>query len=83
MASKTIIVTLSQGLTQQLSAKMISSLSSLDCTVFIQQESKRINAKSILGVISLALQKNDVISLIAEGPDAERALEIVEKYLKA
>ncbi|WP_411953986.1 HPr family phosphocarrier protein [Alkalibacillus sp. S2W] len=41
------------------------------------------NLKSILGLINLQLQGDDQVKVICEGPDAEKALEAIESFLKA
>lgn len=81
MTSKNITVSLPQGFSQQHAAKMVSALHPLDCKVYLQRGSKRIDAKSILGVISLALRSGDVVSVIGDGADEESALEAVESCL--
>ncbi|MDD5945828.1 MAG: HPr family phosphocarrier protein [Clostridia bacterium] len=49
--------------------------------VRIEEEEKRINAKSIMGTISLAIKEEDIITIVAEGVDEEKAVDEVCKIL--
>ena len=44
-------------------------------------EERRINAKSLLGVLSMGITKGTRISLIAEGPDEEEAVNTLTEML--
>ena len=50
--------------------------------VYIQVDNKRINAKSIMGMMSLALQEGDEVTVVAEGEDEEKAAEGIKTFLK-
>ncbi|MEA4972978.1 HPr-like protein Crh [bioreactor metagenome] len=47
----------------------------------IEEDEKRINAKSIMGTISLAIKEDDNITIIADGIDEEKAVEEISKIL--
>ena len=47
----------------------------------IEENEKRINAKSIMGTISLAIKENDRLSVIANGEDEEKAVDEICKIL--
>lgn len=47
----------------------------------IEEEDKRINAKSIMGTISLAIKEDDSITIVAEGVDEQQAVEEISKIL--
>ena len=49
--------------------------------VRIEEEEKRINAKSIMGTISIAINEEDIITIVAEGVDEEKAVDEVCKIL--
>ena len=48
----------------------------------IQVDNKKINAKSIMGMMSLALQEGDEVTVVAEGEDEEKAAEGIKTFLK-
>ena len=50
-------------------------------TVRIEEDEKNINAKSIMGTISLAIKEGDTISIVATGTDEEKAVEEICKIL--
>ncbi|EJY56213.1 Phosphotransferase system, phosphocarrier protein HPr [Alicyclobacillus hesperidum URH17-3-68] len=43
--------------------------------IFVEAKGKRVNAKSILGLLTLAISQGTTIKIIAEGSDAEQAVE--------
>jgi len=43
-------------------------------TVMVEKEDRKVNAKSLLGVLSLGIVKGSTISISAEGPDEEEAV---------
>jgi len=47
----------------------------------IEEDEKRINAKSIMGAISLAIKEDDNITIVAEGIDEAKAVEEISKIL--
>ncbi len=61
--------------------ELVTYLSDVTSNVFIVAGNARVNAKSIIGVISLALKPNDKIAVSANGSDADEAIEIVKKVL--
>ena len=42
--------------------------------IWVEKEDRRVNAKSLLGVLSLGITKGSTITISAEGPDAEEAV---------
>ena len=51
------------------------------CGLWIEIDNRRVNAKSLLGVLSLGLTKGSVVTLIAEGPDEEAAIDTLTEQL--
>lgn len=52
-----------------------------DSTVYLESEGKKVNAKSIMGMMSLGLDSGEMVTVIADGPDEEVAVEDIAKYL--
>ena len=44
-------------------------------SIWVEKDERRVNAKSLLGVLSLGIVKGTVINIIADGPDEEEAVE--------
>jgi phosphotransferase system HPr (HPr) family protein len=61
-------------------ATIISVANEFQSEIHIRKENKQVNLKSSLGVYSLMLAKNDQITLIAHGIDAEKALEALYRF---
>lgn len=49
--------------------------------VWVEKEERRVNAKSLLGVLSLGIVKGTTITLIADGPDAKEAVEALVQLI--
>lgn len=81
MMEKSITIQLSEGLQARPVAMLVQVASQHESSVYIEAEGKRVNAKSIMGMMSLALGAGESVKVIAEGADEEAAIEDVEKYL--
>lgn len=62
------------GLHARASAKLTQLASSFASEVWMSRNGRRVNAKSIMGVMMLAAGKGSRITIEAEGPDAEAAI---------
>ena len=62
------------GLHARASAKLTQVASGYQCEIWLTRSGRRVNAKSIMGVMMLAAAKGSVIQLDAEGADADAAL---------
>ena len=49
--------------------------------IWVEKEERRVNAKSLLGVLSLGIVKGTAITLIADGPDAKEAVEALAQLV--
>ncbi|MGE4335541.1 MAG: HPr family phosphocarrier protein [Pigmentiphaga sp.] len=78
MPSIDIVVTNKLGLHARASAKLTQVASRYRSDIFITRAGKRVNAKSIMGVMMLAAGRGTTVTVDAEGPDAEAALADVE-----
>jgi phosphocarrier protein HPr len=63
------------GLHARASAKLTKLAGSFDCDVFMSRNGRRINAKSIMGVMMLAAGMGTEIEIETNGADEERALQ--------
>ncbi len=64
-------------------ALLVQEASQYDSQVYIEIENKKINAKSIMGMMSLKLEKGMNITVVSDGDDEEAAVSGVEKFLSA
>ena len=65
----------------KLAGKIVTALSDVSSNVFIISSNARVNAKSIIGVISLALKPGDKFAVCAQGGDADRAIQMVKELI--
>ena len=62
-------------------AGIIQVASNFNSDIRLEVDGRRANAKSLLGVMSLALDPDALVKVSAEGPDEDEALETVAQYL--
>lgn len=81
MISKKITIRIPSGLEARPVALLVQVASQYESSVYVELEEKRVNAKSIMGMMSLGLPAGDEITVIADGTDEKEAMENIEKYL--
>ena len=79
MVKRTITVTNKLGLHARASAKLTQTASRFQCAVWISRNGRRVNAKSIMGVMMLAAGLGATVELDADGTDEGDAVEAIEK----
>ena len=62
-------------------AHLVQEASQYSSKVYIEKEKKKINAKSIMGMMSLGLNSGEILTVIAEGEDEDVAVTDIEKFL--
>ena len=65
------------GLHARASAKLTQLASGYECDVWLERSGRRVNAKSIMGVMMLAAAKGAVIAIETDGDDEETALQAI------
>ena len=75
MFAKTVEVMNQVGLRARPATFFTQKANEFKCQVWIEKEERRVNAKSLLGVLSLGIIKGMTISIAADGEDEERAVE--------
>lgn len=83
MVKKTITIELSSGLEARPVAMLVQVASQYDSSIYVESEERRVNAKSIMGMMTLGLAAGEQITVIAEGSDENQAVTDIEKYLSA
>jgi phosphocarrier protein len=77
MASAEALIVNKLGLHARASAKLTQLASGFKSEVWLSRNGRRVNAKSIMGVMMLAAGKGATITVEAEGEDAQAALEAI------
>ena len=83
MTSKEIIVTRDGGLKEQDAALFIRNANEYQSQIRIRLGEKSVNAKSLLGVLSMGVRRGTVLTVTAEGPDEEDAVNALRRYFEA
>ncbi len=76
-----IIVNNEHGLHARPAALFVQITNKYDSTVRLRKDDEIVDAKSIIGILSLGVQKGSQITLIVEGDDAEEAFKELKDFL--
>ncbi len=74
MYLKEIVVQNQVGLHARPATFFIQKANEYKSSIWVEKDEKRVNAKSLLGVLSLGVTKGISITILAEGPDEEQAV---------
>ena len=90
MIRKPITIGISNGLEARPIAMLVQVASQYSSNIYLESEAKKVNAKSIMGMMSLGLDAGESvtvsvegteINLICDGEDEEEAMKSIEAYL--
>lgn len=81
MIKKPIIINLATGLEARPVAQLVQVASQYDSDIYVEVGKKKVNAKSIMGMMTLGLDAGEEIVVSANGEDEEAAMTSIEKYL--
>ncbi|MDE5779665.1 MAG: HPr family phosphocarrier protein [Lachnospiraceae bacterium] len=82
MISKTIKINLSEDAEARPVAVLVQKASQFESKVLIEADDKKINAKSIMGMMSLGLKQGAEVVVSADGADETQAVEELTDYLQ-
>jgi catabolite repression HPr-like protein len=74
MAEKVVVVNLRSGLLARPAALFVQEANRFSSDIFVEKEGKSVNAKSIMGIMSLAIAHGQEVTIKADGQDAEQAV---------
>ena len=81
MIRRDITIELAKGLEARPVAIFVQVASQFDCSIIVEYRDKRVNAKSIMGMMSLGIAQGEKVTVVADGPDEKDAVAGLEKYL--
>ena len=81
MSRKEVVVQIAGGLEARPIAVLVQVASQYESSIYLEAGDKRVNAKSIMGMMTLGLNEGEKIVIEAEGKDEAAAVEGVEKYI--
>ena len=80
MIKKPITLKLSEGLDARPIALLVQEANQYSSTVYIEVDNKKINAKSIMGMMSLNLIGGEEITVVTDGEDEQKAAEGIKTF---
>ena len=83
MIKKPITVQLENGLEARPVALLVQVASQYESKIYVETENKKVNAKSIMGMMTLGLNAGESVVVSADGTDEQAAIENIEKYLSS
>ena len=83
MIKKPITINLSTGLEARPVAQLVQVASQFNSEIYVEIGKKRVNAKSIMGMMTLGLGNGEEVTVTANGKDESEAMDGVEKYLSS
>ena len=83
MMKKTMTIQLQSGLEARPVALLVQVASQHECSIYVEADNKKVNAKSIMGMMTLGLDAGEEVVVSATGADEEAAIAEIEKYLSA
>ena len=81
MINKEIVVRCESGLHNKQATYFVQKANEFESSIWIESGSRKMNAKSLLGIMSLGVISGSTVNLAASGPDAEAAIEALEALL--
>ena len=81
MQNKTITIINKLGLHARAAAKFVQLASSFDCEINVSLAGKKVNGKSIMGIMMLAAAKDSSIDIITAGADEVEAMSQIETLI--
>ncbi|HKM03351.1 MAG TPA: HPr family phosphocarrier protein [Lachnospiraceae bacterium] len=81
MLKQTMTIQLVNGFEARPVAVLVQLASQFDCSVYLETEGKRVNAKSIMGMMSLGLDMGVSVQVEADGMDEKEAINKISSYL--
>lgn len=82
MYNMTTVVTCASGLHNKQATYFIQKANDFQSSIWIEADERRINAKSLLGVLSMAIVSGTELTISAEGKDEELAVKTLAEMLK-
>ena len=81
MVKRSIVVKLDQKTDVMPIAMLVQVASQYESSIYMDADEKRVNAKSIMGMMMLGLNSGRKVVVTADGPDEVQAVDGIEAYL--
>ena len=81
MIAKEVVIKNQVGLHARPATFFIQKANEFKSSIWVEKEERRVNAKSLLGVLSLGIVKGTTINIIADGADEDAAIETLSELI--
>ena len=81
MIKKPITIRLSSGLEARPVAMLVQVASQYESEIYVESGRKKVNAKSIMGMMSMNFENGSELTIVADGADEEAAVNALSEYL--
>ena len=82
MVEKQVKVQLKTGLQARQAALFVQEANRYSADVYLEKDNKKVNAKSIMGIMSLAISKGTEVKISADGSDEEKAVQALSEIIE-
>ena len=82
MITKSVRLYLPDGMEARRIAELVQLAGNYESKIYIEAGDRKVNAKSIMGMMSLELPENGVILVEADGEDEENVMQGIEEFCK-
>ena len=82
MFNKEVVVRCESGLHNRQATYFVQKANEFESSIWLESGSRRMNAKSLLGIMSLGVVTGTTVTLRASGPDAESAVNALDELLQ-
>jgi catabolite repression HPr-like protein len=83
MVEKQVVIGLDSGLEERPIAVLVQMASKYESSVYLISENKKVNAKSIMGMMGMGMKNGESVTLVTEGADEAAAADEIIQYLRA
>ena len=81
MVKETVTIEISNGLETRPIAMLVQVASQFESTIHLENGTKNVNAKSIMGMMTLGVDNGEQVTITADGPDEKEAMKSVVEFL--
>lgn len=81
MTTRDVTIDIKQGAETSPVAKCVQVASQFESKIYVEFETKKVNAKSIMGMMALDIVPGQTVKISADGEDEAQAIDSIEKYL--
>ncbi|MCR5249784.1 MAG: HPr family phosphocarrier protein [Lachnospiraceae bacterium] len=78
---KEVVVTLEDGINADVVSLLVQTACRFDSRLYLQEGERKVNMKSIMGMMNMAVNSGKAVTVIADGADAAEAVSQIEKVL--